>query len=295
MASWNREQTPSKAWYGWQKMVGLTKAFADKSYGKDAKVMGVNAATTAGLLAGAYALASVSAFLFFLPAAAALGGAGYFGYKTWQKASLLSTSPVVVKHVRKAEQQWADVKALPTLLARAAAFSKRTFGRGALALTTTLKWAGYTGALGAVAAAGAVGLQVAGYQVLPAVATQAVTAAVGHVAVAAGVSAAVATYGLIGLAALAVPVCLGVGMAARGMSRKLKEGALNAQAETRLRPVVKSRMSAAANANAPSVSTVQPASVDFEQAVKPAAQEQLTPEQKRSAEARAARRRNARR
>lgn len=294
MASWNKEQTPGKGWYAWQKTVGLVKAFTDRTYGKDAKVMGVNAATTAGLLAGTYALASVSAFLFFLPAAVTLGGAGYFGYKTWQKASLLSTSPVVVKHVRKAEQQWADAQARPSLLSRVAAFSKRTFGRGALALTTTLKWAGYTGAVGAAATAGVMGLQAAGYAVLPAAAVPTVTAAVGQLAAVAGLSVAVATYGVIGLAAVAVPVCLGVGMAARGLSRKLKDGALTAQAETRLRPVVKSRMAVPANTNAPAVSGLQPASVDFEQAAKPTAPE-LTPEQKRSAEARAARRLSARR
>ena len=241
MAGLHNGQSPSKLWYAYQRTKGVFKSMTDKTYGRDAKVMAVQSGTSAACLGGAYLLAGISTFLFFIPVVGAVGAGAFFGYQAYKSGKTVTRSPVVTSHIRQAERAWVEKKSKPSALSRGIAAVKRAYGATGATIMTICKWASTATAVTAGLALGVVGAEFFSAGLVPPAITTAVVSAVTTTGATLGLGATAALWGAGAALTLAIPAALGVGAVCRMAASKLSTVA-TAKAATPKRPVLKSRL-----------------------------------------------------
>lgn len=213
--SYNGKQ-PGKLWYFWQKTKALLQTPINHTTRKDAGRFGLDAGKTVGVLA-------VGNFALMVPVIAAtpilpwvVGGVAlYFAFKygrnAWEKFKGLRETAFVSNYVREKESQWYENKKNGNVLSRALKSIKDKFTKIPQVAIKAAKWLGLTAAVTGLAGATA-GL-LGHFGVVPALAP--VIETIVAVGAGLGLTAGVAVGVAIGAAALAIPVGLGVFVAAR--------------------------------------------------------------------------------
>lgn len=269
------QNQPGRLWHTWQYTKAMIKTFSDRKTEKDAKIMAKLGGTTTGVTLAGAVLGHYLYIPLLIPFASSLvtlGMAGFFGYKTWQKFSLLKNSAVVRNYVADRKQKWIDKKNRKGLFSRL----KASLGGVGLALATAGKWAGFAVAAAATAVGGITAANYFGAGILTAQ-TGALSATAISAGAALGLTTGVSIGAAAGLLALAVPVGVVLGLRCANTAYVMKKEKSVPVASFRRKPA------AAETATTP----LQSATPSFSASAAPASS-QLSPERQKAAEARAA-------
>ena len=193
-------RSPGRLWYMWQHTKAFAQTLVSKATRPDAKSFGKNTAfSTGSLLAAGFIYSNIT--MLGLPTLVLCAGivvGGFFGVKAFHDARGLNGSSVHLNYIRDRENKWLVKQSRPKLLARIKAFFTKT--------GTVL---GY-----GLAAAGAALATAATLQYTGVISSAVLTTALGSIA-------AVSLPVVIGVAAAAIPLGIAAALLCRKATRRL--------------------------------------------------------------------------
>lgn len=239
MAYGYNEASPSKLWYGWQRMRGLLKNLTDDGYKRDARLMAANGGVTAACMAGLYLLPTALGLIAAIPAVIV---GGYTGLVAYRKAQLLNTSPVTTRHIRAAEEKWQEKMRRGPFMKRAGVALKKGLGKSALPFVKVGKWLGFAAGAIATGIGATAGLQASGVIALPASFMSALTASVTSAGAAVGLAAGAAMTAALVMMVVAIPAGLAIGALCRKAEGYIDEKLVHASTDYTPTPKFKSKL-----------------------------------------------------